>query len=231
MQIAAAATTTTKAAVPGGIRPDEPSALRVPGRIIRIDRDAEVYAEGSSSDHVYRVISGAVRTCKLMPDGRRQVGEFALPGDLFGLDAIGAHFYAAEAATDTQLVCYSRRALEEHAARDYAIARAVQQVTLRNLVAAQKQMVLLGRKTALERVASFLREMHDRVGRAGGCLSLPMSRQDIADYLGLTIETVSRSLAMLKQRAVIALPDPHRVRILDLDSLECLKGEQDASIH
>ncbi len=211
--------------------PIEAGTLRTPGRTVRIGRDAEIYAEDSSSDHVYRVISGAVRTCKLMADGRRQIGEFALPGDLFGLEAFGNRLYSAEAVVDTQLVCYSRRALEESAARDGAIARAMQDLALNSLAAAQKRIMLLGRKTAMERVASFLLEMQDRNATADACLTLPMSRQDIADHLGLTIETVSRSLSSLKQRSVIVLPDAHRIRILDHATLERLSGEDDTTRH
>lgn len=214
-----------------GARPEEPEALKIPGRTMRLGRDAEVYPEASGSDHVYRVISGAVRTCKLMSDGRRQIGGFALPGDLFGLDAVATHFYAAEAVVETQLVCYSRRALEERAARDHATARTMQRLALQTLTAAQKQILLLGRKTALERVVSFLLEMQDRAPNGGDCLDLPMSRQDIADHLGLTVETVSRSLAALKQRRVVALPDAHRIRITDRGALERLSGERDDLIN
>src|SRR5579875_62476 len=162
------------------VAPIEADTLRTPGRTVRVGRDAEIYAEGSSSDHVYRVISGAVRTCKLMADGRRQIGEFALPGDLFGLEAFGSRLYSTEAVMETQLVCYSRRALEGSAARDGAVARAMQDLALKSLAAAQKRIVLLGRKTAMERVASFLLEMQDRNAMADACLKLPMSRQDIA---------------------------------------------------
>lgn len=213
------------------VAPIEVDTLRTPGRTVRVSRNTEIYAEGSSSDHVYRVISGAVRTCKLMADGRRQIGEFALPGDLFGLEAFGNRLYSAEAVVGTQLVCYSRRALEESAARDAAIARAMQELALNSLAAAQKRIMLLGHKTAMERVASFLLEMQDRNAMTDACLTLPMSRQDIADHLGLTIETVSRSLSGLKQRSVIALPDPHRIRILDHATLERLSGEYDTTKH
>jgi CRP-like cAMP-binding protein len=212
-------------------QPSRADLLNMPGRMIHVSRDAEIYAEGSSPDHVYQVISGAVRTCKLMADGRRQVGEFALPGDLFGLDGIGAHFYTAEAIADTQLVCYSRRMLDEFAGRDQSTARRVQLLTLKSLTLAQKRIVLLGRKTALERVASFLLEMQDRSSDAGGCLTLRMSRYDIADHLGLTVETVSRSLGTLKERRAIALLDAHRIRIADRYALERLSGEDEVATH
>ena len=212
-------------------QPSRTDVFKVPGRIVHVGRDAEVYAEGGSPDHVYQVISGAVRTCKLMADGRRQVGEFALPGDLFGLDGIGTYFYAAEAIVDTQLVCYSRRMLDELTGHDQSTARGLQLLTLKRLTWAQKRLLLLGRKTALERVASFLLEMQERSSDAGGCLTLPMSRYDIADHLGLTVETVSRSFGILKQRRAITLQDAQRIRIVDRSMLEHLSGEDEVTTH
>ena len=186
---------------------------KVAGRPVCAARDTEIYAEGSRATHIFKVISGAVRTCKLMQDGRRQIGEFALPGDLFGWDGIDSHFYTAEAIADAVLVCYPRRAIEEVSRRDQDAARALQVMMLGNLSAAQRRMVLLGRKTAVERVATFLLEMHQRGSRGPGQVHLPMTRTDIADHLGLTIETVSRVLGVLKQKQAISLQDAHTIRV------------------
>ncbi len=203
----------------------------IPGRVAHFGRDEEIYAEGSPTENVYRVISGAVRTSKLMADGRRHIGEFALPGDLFGLDGIDEHFYAAEAVADTQVQCFSRRRLEELATSDPSAARAVRRLMQTGLAVAQQRIVSLGRKTALERVVSFLLEMAERASDGSGRIVLPMSRYDIADHLGLTVETVSRSLGNLKQRHWITLEEAHRVRLLHRRALQEASGDDAVTTH
>ena len=168
-------------------------------------RNNEVYGQGEPSEHLYRVVSGAVRSCRILADGRRKIGAFYLPGDLFGLNAGKAHGFSAEAITETRLLVIKRRSLIALAERDSEVARQLWSLTELELARALEHAVLLS-KTAQERMAGFVLEM---AARTGNTIDLPMPRQDIADYLGLTIETVSRTLTSLEQQATIELPNCH----------------------
>ena len=154
-------------------------------------KDEEIYGEDEPAEYVYQVISGAVRTYKLLSDGRRQIGAFHLPGDVFGLESGTAHRLAAEAIIDTTVRLVKRRSLEHAAGVDVQVARKLWAMTAGDLRHAEDHMLLLGRKTAMERVATFLLEMDRRLAVAG-LMALPMCRRDIGDYLGLTLETVSQ---------------------------------------
>jgi CRP-like cAMP-binding protein len=192
-------------------------ALRAAAQRMTVARGREIYAEGSPATHFYAVARGAVRICKLMADGRRQITEFAVAGDMFGLDGAAQHLLGAEAITDVTLLRYARRSVEALAERESAVARTMQAVALRQLAAAQMQMVLLGRKTARERVASFLLDFANRttIARQDFVLDLPMSRYDVADHLGLTVETVSRVLTGMRRNGLIAMEDAQHIRIRD----------------
>ena len=159
-------------------------------------KGTEIYGEREPADYVYQVRSGAVRSYKLLSDGRRQIGAFHLVGDIFGLENGGEHRFTAEAIVQTTVRLIKRQSLELVAESDALVARNLLSMTTTNLQHAEDHMLLLGRKTSLERVAAFLLEM-DRRLTAAGVMSLPMSRRDIADYLGLTLETVSRALSHL----------------------------------
>jgi CRP/FNR family nitrogen fixation transcriptional regulator len=161
-------------------------------------KGTEIYGEKEPADYVYQVKAGAVRSYKLLSDGRRQIGAFHLAGDIFGLENGGAHRFTAEAIVDTMVRLIKRRSLEMVAESDAMVARNLLSMTTTNLQHAEDHMLLLGRKTSLERVAAFLIEMDKRL-TAAGIMALPMSRRDIADYLGLTLETVSRALSRLHQ--------------------------------
>jgi len=167
------------------------------------------------------VVSGAVRTHKLLSDGRRQIGAFHLPGDVFGLEAGSAHRFCAEAISDATVRVAKRSAIVAMAARDIDLASELWTLTAEKLQHAEDHMLLLGRKNAEERVASFLLEM---AGRASSELTveLPMSRQDIADYLGLTIETVSHTLTQLESKATIELPSSRRINLRNRGALQRL---------
>ena len=182
-------------------------------------RDAEIYAEGDRADCWFRVVSGTIRICKLMADGRRHVADFFQTGDCFGLDGTGERSFSAEAVGDAVVMRFSRAATERLIEERPALARGICNMTLRNLAHAQTRMLLLGRMTAAERVASFLRELAERrdVRRH---LDVPMSRNDIADYLGLTIDTVCRVLSAFKRDGLIAIPSPHRIELCDREALE-----------
>jgi CRP/FNR family transcriptional regulator, nitrogen fixation regulation protein len=162
-------------------------------------------------EYLYQVKSGAVRSYKLLPDGRRQVIGFHLPGDIFGVENGGQHRFTTEAITET-IVCLTKRRniVEEHGGRATAINNLVRLVTS-NLQHAEEHMLLLGRKTALEKVAAFLVEMDDRPA-ATGVVILPMTRRDIADYLGLTVETVARIMTQLKTLNLLTFIGPSNNR-------------------
>jgi CRP/FNR family nitrogen fixation transcriptional regulator len=171
-------------------------------------RNNEVYGQGEPCEHLYRVVKGAVRSYRILADGRRKIGAFYLSGDLFGLDGANAHGFSAEAITETRLLVVKRRSLLALAERDSDVARELWSLTERELARALEHAVLLS-KSAQERMAGFVLEMAAR--SAGETIDLPMPRQDIADYLGLTIETVSRTLTSLEQQATIELPNCHRI--------------------
>jgi CRP/FNR family nitrogen fixation transcriptional regulator len=181
-------------------------------------RDAEIYAEGDASDCWYKVIAGTVRVSKLLADGRRHIAEFCFGGDCFGLDNAAERVSSAEAVGDVIVMRYPRRATDRLIDEHPQLARRVCDMTMRDLAHAQTRMLLLGRMTAPERVANFLLEMSER--RDGNrAIELPMSRTDVADYLGLTIETVCRVLSGFKRDGTIAIPTPHRIELCDRGAL------------
>lgn len=183
-------------------------------------RDAEIYGEGEPAEYIYQIVSGAVRTYKILNDGRRQIGAFYLPGDMFGLEMGEEHDLSAEAVCDCTVAIIKRSSLTKLAKDDGSITEALWTLTARELQRAQKHVLLLVR-SAQERVASFLLEMADRTAGAGSVV-LPMSRRDIADYLGLTIETVSRALSALEGQSAIALSGARRVQLTNVRELRRL---------
>ena len=185
-------------------------------------RNAEIYGENEPADYLYKVVSGTVRTYKVLTDGRRQIGAFYLPGDIFGLEIGDEHTFSAEAIADSKVIVIKRSALIAAAARDNDVARQLWTLTRRELRRVQDHILLLI-KTAQERVAAFLLEMADRVS-GGNSFELPMSRQDIADYLGLTIETVSRTLTHLESTAAIEVPTSRRIVLRNRPALSRLNS-------
>ena len=173
-------------------------------------KDEGIYGEDEPAEYVYQVISGAVRSYKLLSDGRRQIGAFHLPGDVFGLEFGSSHRLAAEAIIDTNVRLVKRRSLEQAASVDVAVARKLWTMTAGDLRHAEDHMLLLGRKTAMERVATFLLEMDRRLAVAG-MMALPMCRRDIGDYLGLTLETVSRALSQLHSQGVLGFSGARQI--------------------
>jgi CRP/FNR family nitrogen fixation transcriptional regulator len=165
-------------------------------------KGTEIYGEEEPAEYVYQVKTGAVRSYKLLSDGRRQIGAFHLAGDIFGLENSGAHRFTAEAIVDTTVRLIRRQSLELVAASSAVVSKNLLSVTTRDLQHAEDHMLLLGRKTALERVAAFLLEMDKRL-TAAGVMTLPMSRLDIADYLGIRLETVARALSQLRGAGVL----------------------------
>jgi CRP/FNR family nitrogen fixation transcriptional regulator len=176
-------------------------------------KDGSVFEEGDRAAYFYKVMSGAIRTSKLLSDGRRQIDAFHLPGDIFGIEAGEEHRFTAEALATATVIAYRRCSLETLACSDAAFARQIVAAMMRSLERAQEHMLLLGRKSAMEKIATFLLDMAARID-ADDHVDLPMSRTDIADHLGLTIETVSRSLTQLERQGVIELPAHRRTIML-----------------
>jgi CRP-like cAMP-binding protein len=192
------------------------------GTVMNFGRNTEIYGEGEPAEFIYKVISGAVRTYKILADGRRQICSFYLAGDLLGLGAVGNYAFSAEAISNAKIVVVKRSSVVGLAARNNHFAQQLWGQTSGELRRVQDHLLLLIR-SAQERVAGFLLEM------AGSCgsvdeIDLPMSRQDIADYLGLTIETVSRTLTSFENAATIALPSARKVMLLNRGALSRLNS-------
>jgi CRP/FNR family nitrogen fixation transcriptional regulator len=195
---------------------------KIVGVTMSFPRNGEIYGEDESTDYLYKVISGAVRTYKIFGDGRRQVGAFYLAGDIFGLEMGVKHTFSAEVITSAKLLVIKRSAVMGLAEREGDVALRLWVLTARELFRVQDHTLLL-MKTARERVASFLLELAARVP-AADFIELPMSRRDIADYLGLTVETVSRTLSDLQNAAAIELPNSRRIVLRNRTVLRRLKS-------
>jgi len=199
-----------------------PGTIELMGALVPFTRNSEIYGENEPADYLYKVLSGTVRTYKMLVDGRRQIGGFYLPGDIFGLEIGDEHTFSAEAITDCKIIVIKRSAVVALAARDNDVARQMWELTACELQRVQDHVLVLI-KSAQERVAGFLLEMSDRASD-GGAVELPMSRQDIADYLGLTIETVSRTLTQLEKSATIKLPTSRRIVLRNRSALTRLNA-------
>jgi len=180
-----------------------------------------IVIEGDPIRHYFRIVSGTVRLYKAIADGRRQVIDFIGPGNCFGLTGLEHHSYSAEAVSPVTLIRYSRQTLEGAIESIPALAQTLFRLACSELDQAQQQMLLLGRKSADEKIASFLLGLASR-SEAGGAghqhpsehiVHLPMSRQDMADYLGLTIETVSRTMSRFRRLGLIDLIGRHHVAL------------------
>src|SRR6266550_2897410 len=199
------------------------SAIEEMGAAMPFPRDAEIYRENSPATYLYKVISGTVRTFKALNNGRRQIRAFYLPGDIFGVETGPEHAFSAEAITDAKVLVIERKAVVAFVARDYYVAHQRWRRTSRELKHARNHVLLLI-QSAQERVAGFLLARADRVP-ARDEIELTMPRQDIADYLGLTIETVSRMLTHLEKGAAIALPTSRRVVLRSRSALNRINAE------
>ena len=178
---------------------------------------AEIFGEGELAEYVYQITSGAVRTYKLLADGRRQINAFHLPGDIFGIENGEVYRFSADAIQNTTVKVARRHHLfDGFKHRESGFPTNLLGLVTRNLQHAEDHMLLLGRKTAVERVATFLLEMDERLG-SPSVMILPMIRRDIADYLGLTLETVARALTALRKRGLIRFTCPLQRELMLLD--------------
>jgi CRP/FNR family nitrogen fixation transcriptional regulator len=189
------------------------------GAVASFNRNEELFAQEDEVERLFLVESGVVRTTRLGADGRRQVGGFYYPGDVVGLEPGPQHRFAAEALTDVE-VRVARHAQVRAFVGDAELNRAILEATRIELERAQNHMLLLGLKNAREKVAAFLLTMSR--ASAGQVFELAMGRQDMADYLGLTIETVSRTLGQLQDEALVEFPSARQFRVPQRDALEAL---------
>ena len=189
------------------------------GTRVRFQREAEIYAQDEAAEMFYRVLRGVVRTSKLTADGRRQVGDFYYPGDLVGLEPGPLHRFAADGLTACELQVVRRSAVRAFAG-EAAVDRAILDATAREMDRLQEHVMLLGRRSARERVASFLLSLAQREPSAP--VDMPMGRRDMADYLGLTIETVSRMLTQLQGEAIVEFPSTRRFQVRKWTALEAI---------
>ena len=215
-------------------RPDsrwDPGAVRLAPRLARMApvspatafaEGDTIYAQESAAQFVYEVIEGMVRTARLGTDGRRIVHGFFVPGDIFGIEPYGPHACSAEAVCPSRIASCERFRIEQRALADQPVAMAFWSCLLKSAEQAGAHMSLLARATAIEKIAHFLLEMAERMS-ANSRLALPMSRYDIADYLGLSSETVSRAFTALRERQLIATEGRY-VTILKLEGLRRLDG-------
>ena len=200
---------------------DAQEPLHTAGTVIQVAQGREIFAEGNETDVFYKVISGVVRVCKFLSDGRRQIEAFHVAGEVFGFELGNERMLSAEAVSDCTLVSYRRRNVEMLAQKDETVTRHLFQYAMKSLAQAQSHSLMLSRRGAAEKVASFLLSWatHFADKRA---ITLAMTRQDIADYLGLTIESVSRSLSQFERDGLIALPNTRDVRLKNIEALEYL---------
>jgi CRP/FNR family transcriptional regulator, nitrogen fixation regulation protein len=182
------------------------SSIKRMGVVRSYSRKSEIVREDDPAEHVYEVVSGTVCTCKMLREGRRQIAGFYFAGDIFGLESAKQHAVAVEAITSAQVRIFKKRALNALASSNLEVADRLLALTTRELARKQDHLLLLLSTTAEERIICFLIEMTQRASpREDDRIDLPMSRRDIADYLGLTIETVSRTLWDLERRGAIKI--------------------------
>jgi CRP-like cAMP-binding protein len=189
--------------------------------LTRYRRHQEI-SSGETTDYWYRVVAGAAKRCATQPDGRRQIVNLLLPGDFFGYIASGEIDFTVEALVDgTQIARYPRRRVEALADVDPMVARLIRDMAFRAISRLENQLLIVGRVTAVEKVAAFLLEIGERLAsEPTDRIALPISRCDIADFLAVSVETVSRSLSGLKHRGLIRFTGTRQVNIVDREAIE-----------
>lgn len=206
----------------------EPSVDRFErGTIRRIEAKEHVFCDGDPRTHVFRIEEGVIALSKLLGDGRRQIIEFAYPGDYIGLGTLREHIFDAQATCAAKVRCLSAAALEQEASRDAGLALRLYKAVSAELAATRALLVSVGQQSAMERLAGFLLSLSARTANPGDetVVKLPMRRSDIADLLGLTIETVSRTITKLRTMHVIDVVRGTEVHILDIERLTELAGQ------
>lgn len=209
-----------------GLDADTLAGLRSLGTMQRLQPEQSVFHEGDPARRVFMVTHGALKLYTLLADGRRQVTGFMFPGDFLGISVDEEYAFTVEALEPSELWWFSREAFDRFLSEHSQVERELYRMAAHELAAAQRQMVLLGRKAAAERLASFFLSLLERTERVSGVpersFDLPMTRIDIADYLGLTKETVSRMLAHLRSRGLIRLQTQNRIEVIDREGLRAM---------
>lgn len=201
--------------------PDTAEPFRTAGSVLNVAEGRQIFAEGDNAEAFYRVVSGVVRVCRFLNDGRRQIESFHVAGECFGFEMGDSRILSAEAVNDCTLIAYRKRHVEALALRDSQVSQCMLHLAMQNLAQAQNHTLLLGRRGAVEKVASFLLSWARNFSGAK-LIPLAMTRQDIADYLNLTIETVSRSLSQMERDGLICLPGIRDVRLNNVPALQQL---------
>ena len=191
----------------------QPAQRMPPGQRRFFAKGDEVFVAGDTATQFFKVVSGTVRTCTLLTDGRRQIEAFHLCGDLFGLESGHVHRFTAEAIDNVEVIAFPRAYLTRLVRDNPEFGDEIMNATLASLDRAHSHMVLLGRRTAQEKIAAFLLDMAQRLAGTDS-FEIPMQRADIADYLGLTIETVSRTLTQMARDGLISLAAAGRTVVL-----------------
>jgi CRP/FNR family transcriptional regulator, nitrogen fixation regulation protein len=235
----ARSTPTTAAACRHHFAPSRSSAAAAPARLtdclmhiqkfganLHFVRNETIFSQDDPAEHVYRIVSGTVRICRYMPDGRRYIVNFLLPGDLMGFVKSPGLPVSAEAVNEVTLVAFPRICFDRLAEENPAVRTQLLCHLSANLLTAQQHLFVLGCQKARERVASFLLRLADRTDLAcGDRLDLHMSRQDIADHLGLTIETISRTITGLRSDGTVLIPNASQIVLRDMAALRALAAE------
>jgi CRP/FNR family nitrogen fixation transcriptional regulator len=203
--------------------PEDGDGFGLSGTVMHFAPDREIYAEGDEARSFYKVVSGVVRTCRFLSDGRRQIDSFHVTRDVFGFEAGADHRLAAEAVSHCTVIAYRRRGLETTITQDDRLGRWFFSHAMSSMARAREHSLLLGRSSAAQKISTFLLEIEKQDGN-NSLVDLAMSRQDIADYLGLTIETVSRTLSQLERDGAIGLPSARRIVLKDRPALRALNS-------
>jgi len=207
---------------------DELRRLNAVATTVTVAKGSTVFREHDPSNYLFNVLSGAIRLVRIFGDGRRQVTGFLFPGDFLGLSASGNYSYSAETLSHSRLCRFDRTRLARTMEALPKLERKLLQLSQNELSQAEDHLLVLGRKTATERVSTVLLKLAERIGRrddAGWQLDLPMDREDLADYLGLTPETVSRTISMLRQEGLIVTRGYRGVHIPKSEDLALHSGD------
>jgi CRP/FNR family transcriptional regulator len=216
----------------GALRPDDVARLNAIVVQKHLDAGEMLFLEADPADSLFVITDGSIKLYKMLADGRRQITGFLFRSDFLGLAFRERYAYSAEALSPTTVCRFPKDRLEALLDEFPEMERRLLSIASNELASAQDQMLLLGRKTAEEKLASFLWILSRRAALKeldGETIDLPMTRMDMADYLGLTIETVSRSFSALKRKEIIAFTTPQRMQILDLPSIAELAGIEEDS--
>ena len=193
------------------------------GQKLRLAQNETIFSEGEAVDRAYKIVSGTVRLCKHLPDGRRQIAQFLFPGDYLSFIKLGDHSFSAEAVTDVLVISIPHSQVELLCSRNPELRNRLFGMLSARVRDIQNHLTMVGRQTAKERVASFLVMLLQRQGSRNGFVEVPMSRHDIADYLSLTTETVSRILSLFKSKQIIiGHVNSHRFEIKNFTALQAL---------